>query len=448
MFSKSWRGLVLGLIAGALAWTAAPSAQAARPTLYEGLEMGFTAEGHPYVGSAAAPLVLEEWSDYLCPFCRRHFERTVPELIGRYVRPGQMRIVFRDFPIAALHPTAEWGHAAARCAGEQSPEAYWALHDALFARQPQWSGLAEPREFLVELARGLELDSERLATCLADSAALERIGESVAEGQGHGVSGTPGFRFISAGADTAHAIAGAQPIERFAAVAEALLAGNAPPEEPKPPPPELPFWAKPEGLAPDPRRPGYTVAGDAFKGNPAAPVVVVEFSDFQCPACRRHVLEVQPEIDARLVNTGRVRWVNKHLPLKSHPQAAIAAAAAECAGEQGLYWPMHDLLFEAVKDWAVEDAEAGLVALAPRAGLQDRAFRRCLAGRHALERVLADLYDAQGVVERVPRFVILSGGNSGSLTGPLATSQFIDLLRDELERLESRAPGVETPASP
>jgi predicted DsbA family dithiol-disulfide isomerase len=63
--------------------------------------------------------------------------------------------------------------------------------------------------------------------------------------------------------------------------------------------------------------------------------------------------------------------------------------------------------------------------VAPRAGLDPRAFKRCLEGRQALERVLADLYDAQGVVDRVPRFVILTGGNAGTVTGPLAAAQFI-----------------------
>jgi protein-disulfide isomerase len=192
----------------------------------------------------------------------------------------------------------------------------------------------------------------------------------------------------------------------------------------------LPAWAKRSGLAPDSSRPGYTVAGDAYKGDPKAPLAVIEFSDFQCAACRKHSLEVQPAIDAALVNTGKVLWVSKHLPLRMHPQAALAAVAAECAGDQGRYWDMSRKLFETTERWANDRAELELPALAAEVGLDRAAFARCFDGRKALERVLADLYDAKGVVERTPSFVILSDDKTGSITGPLPADQFIRLLQD------------------
>lgn len=426
----------------------AGTALAAAPAQHGGVEAGFTAEGYPYLGAASAPLVLEEWSDYQCPFCARHFQRTVPELLDRYVRAGKMKIVFRDFPIESLHPTSAIGHAAAACAGRQGAGAYWSMHDALFQQQGQWSRPADPQQALLVMAGALGLDAELVKACLAEGKEMARVEASIAEGQALGFNGTPMFRFQVTETGTSHSLSGAHPFERFAGIADALLAGEQPPEPPAPPVPELPLWAKPEGLAPDPARPGYTVAGDAYKGNPSAKVVVVEFEDFQCPACRTHVLEVQPKIDAELVDTGKVLWVSKHLPLQSHAHAALAAAAAECAGDQGKYWSMHALLYQTVEEWAVEEAESRLLNLAPRAGLEASAFKSCLSGRRALERVLKDLYDAQGVVDRVPRFAILGGAGPGTLTGGLSAVQFVELLKGRLESSANAMPPAEPGPQP
>src|SRR5262245_41250697 len=96
---------------------------------YEGVPAGYTHSGPPYRGSPDAPVVLEEWSDYQCPFCARHFRQTLPDLLNDEVRAGRVRIEFHDFPLDGLHPRAAFGHIAARCAGEQGAPAYWAMHD-------------------------------------------------------------------------------------------------------------------------------------------------------------------------------------------------------------------------------------------------------------------------------------------------------------------------------
>jgi protein-disulfide isomerase len=186
--------------------------------------------------------------------------------------------------------------------------------------------------------------------------------------------------------------------------------------------------------APDPERPGFTVAGDAHKGDPKAKVVVVEFNDFQCPACNKHALEAQPAIDEALVDTGKVFWVDKHLPLREHEYALVAAVAAECAGEQGQYWSMNERLHAESARWASDDPDAVMVDLAKDLGLDTAKFRACLTGRRGLERVVDDIYDAQGVVTSTPRFVILHDGR-GAVTGPLPAAQFIELLEKRLEEI-------------
>ena len=65
---------------------------------YEGIQVGFTDEGYPYLGDPNAPVILEEYSDFLCPYCSRHFEQTVPTLIEQYVKTGPVLYVFHDLP--------------------------------------------------------------------------------------------------------------------------------------------------------------------------------------------------------------------------------------------------------------------------------------------------------------------------------------------------------------
>jgi len=420
-----------------------PTVATAQSATHQEVPVGFTDEGHPFIGNSDAPVTLEEWSDYLCPFCGRHFRDTLPALLEQYVRTGQLKLVFRDFPLASLHPTAFKGHVAASCVGEQGAAAYWVMHDALFARQGEWSRLPDPGAFLSGVAEELGADMEAYASCIADGSKAELVEQSVEQGFALGYSGTPSFRFSSTGKEKTYDFSGAHPLARFARFADPLIAGEEPPEDPKPEPRELPFWAKPEGLAPDPDRPGFNLAGDAYKGNPAAALIVIEFNDFQCPGCNKHAMEVQPVIDREFVDTGKVLWVDKQFPLRVHPYAAIAAVAAECAGTQQKYWDMHHLLHEKSENWTNENAESELQTLARELQLDMPEFLGCFNSRQGLERVLQDLYDAQGLITRAPTFVIIEDGN-GSATGPLPADQFVTLLSKRLEAIAEAADKAET----
>lgn len=91
---------------------------------------------------------------------------------------------------------------------------------------------------------------------------------------------------------------------------------------------------------------------DHVKGNTSSPVVLIEYGDFQCPACKHYY----PMIKQLGVEFGdRIQIVSRHFPLKMvHPNAEEAAWAAEAAAAQGKFWEMHDLLFERQDDWARE----------------------------------------------------------------------------------------------
>ena len=411
---------------------APPNAQALET--YEGASVGMTADGAPFRGDPKAPLTLMEYSDYLCPFCGRHFRQTLPTLLDKYARSGKVQFVFRDYPIASLHPTAPKGAAAALCVAEQGAVRFWQMHAALFKGQQQWARQPDPSAFLAETAKGTGADMAAYEQCLASGRTNALVQQRVAEGKALGFNGTPSFQFIHNASGKTYTLVGAQPVDVFTKWIEALLAGEEPPEPEKPKPPELPFWAKPEGLAPDPQRPGFTVAGDAYKGNPQAKLVVVEFSDFQCPSCQRHALETQPALDKQFVESGEVLWVVKHFPLRMHPQAPVAAAAAECAGDQGKFWEMHHLLFERMTQWAQDAPDAALVELGEELKLDRMQFTACLTSRKALERVLRDLYDGQGVVRSTPSFILIANGTGSVMRGARSADQFAAILRKRVEK--------------
>jgi protein-disulfide isomerase len=119
------------------------------------------------------------------------------------------------------------------------------------------------------------------------------------------------------------------------------------------------------------------ITGDATRGSRHAKLVLVELSDYQCPFCGRYAKNTYPLIDQNYVRSGRLQYVFKNFPLEEiHPRALKAAQAAECAGRQGKYWPMHDRLFASQESLD----EEGLVRDAMALGITMSAFMECLDG--------------------------------------------------------------------
>ncbi|MDH3540267.1 MAG: DsbA family protein [Acidimicrobiia bacterium] len=422
------------------------SASAVPSAIPGGLEVGFTEEGYPYRGNADAKVTLIEYSDYACPFCGRYNGVSLPELLTQYGTSGDVRFIFREFPLTGLHPTAPTAHVAAYCLGEQSPELYWAMHDAIFAGQADWTGLPDPAEVLRTMAEGLGADMTSFEECATSGRGEAVVDAGVADAQALGFNGTPSFEIMGDGVEGIFNIIGAQAVGFFQTYIDALIAGEAPADpEPEPgeePDTSLPVWADTAtGLRPDPDRPGVNMAGDHYKGNPDAAVVVIEFSDFQCPFCREHAVDVQPTIDEQFIETGQILWVYKHLPLAIHPLAPAAGAAAECAGDQGQFFEMHELLFASVDRWAEGDIDAEMVALAGELGLDSSVFEACYNGRDALERVLSDLTDARGIVSQTPSFVVIIGDRGSLMEGSLPVDQFVATLTARLEQAAEAAAG-------
>lgn len=138
---------------------------------------------------------------------------------------------------------------------------------------------------------------------------------------------------------------------------------------------------------------------DPFKGDPDAPVIIVEFSDFQCPFCSRFFQQTLPQLEENYINTGKVKFVYRDLPLDSlHPNARPTHIAAECADEQGKFWEYHDILFENQGQWnrlASEDLENSLKQYAQDLSLDVPSFETCLSSDEIADEVNKDVLDAR-----------------------------------------------------
>src|SRR5919106_1473788 len=192
--------------------------------------------------------------------------------------------------------------------------------------------------------------------------------------------------------------------------------------------------------APAPARPSaigkmVEVAGAAFKGRADAPITIVEFSDYQCPFCARHVMQTIPGLDKEYIETGKVKYVFRNYPIESiHPNAFRAAVAAECANEQQKFWPMHDRLFANQQLLAA----AQLPVHATAVGLNASAFQACLVSGKFDAKIRKDMNDAVAIgITGTPGFAI--GKTNGS--NPIRVEAFIPGARafagfkSELDRL-------------
>ncbi|HRW10213.1 MAG TPA: thioredoxin domain-containing protein [Caldilineaceae bacterium] len=406
---------------------------------YKGIPVGFTQEGFPYRGSPDAPIVMYEYSDFQCPFCSRYFVQTEPAIDESYVRSGQVRVVFRDFPLAQLHPNAPAAHVASLCAADQGIEAYWQMHSRLFQTQSEWNESTNAQSYFSTLAEELGLDMESYQACVESGEKEALVAQGVMEAQALGFNGTPSFHIVRDATNDAYPLIGAQPYDQFAAILDALIAGETPQVASEESGSdgggngEIPYWATAEGLQPDPDRPGYTMAGDEYRGNPEAAVVVIEFSDFQCPFCRRHVQDTQPTLDEKFVETDQIFWVFKHFPLSIHPQAPAAGVAAECAANQDNFWEMHELLFERLSDWSISNPNPIFVELAGELGLDVDAFTSCLDDETVAQRVQEDMNAGAAFVRGTPTFIVLHDGQGSIIPGALPVERFTEILQQVLD---------------
>jgi protein-disulfide isomerase len=147
-----------------------------------------------------------------------------------------------------------------------------------------------------------------------------------------------------------------------------------------------------------------SIDDDYIKGRADARLTLIEFSDFQCPFCERFFRETLPLIEKDYIQTGKVRMVYRDFPMAGiHKDAQKAAEAAQCAGEQGKYWEMHDMIFRNHKSMGVADLKKHARGL----GLSADQFEKCVDSGKYAEEVKNDLVDGRTIgVDGTPTFFV------------------------------------------
>ncbi len=166
--------------------------------------------------------------------------------------------------------------------------------------------------------------------------------------------------------------------------------------------------------------------GDWVKGKQSAPVTVIEYSDFQCPACAAYYPLLK---DLAAAYPEDVRVVYRHFPLLSiHANARLAAEAAEAAGEQGKFWEMHDLLFDRQSEWSEQrNASASFIAYAKQLGLDEKRFESDMKSDRVRSRVSDSLAGADQLGLRgTPSFFL----NGAPLKNPSSLEEFRKAVED------------------
>lgn len=158
------------------------------------IPVGKTEDGRYYYGNVDAPVTVVEYADFQCPGCG-YYATTVSSGFQRdYVANGKVRVIFQDFPLGS-HANAVSAAVAARCAGEQSTESFWKMHDMIFVNQRQWSNL--PKRSLngqfTTYAQQLNLDTEAFSQCLAVPEIERKVREHQQGSLSLNLPGTPSF---------------------------------------------------------------------------------------------------------------------------------------------------------------------------------------------------------------------------------------------------------------
>jgi len=321
-----------------------PAAQAALPpgwdTVYK-VPLGVA----PIKGDADAKVTIVEFSDFQCPYCGRVMD-TVHQIERTYGK--DVRIAFKHNPLP-MHPDAPYAARAAIAAGNQGK--FWEMHDKLFEANVSRAPDGLKPEAIEKMAKDIGLDIGRFNADVKSAETGEVITSDQAQARALAAYGTPTFYINGL------KISGAVPFETFKTVIDsqlkranqALASGvsrkdlydnlikdgqAAPPAAPAPAAPPVQVRAVDPGDGP-------------AIGPKHAKVVIVEWSDFQCPFCGR-VEPTLKQIQDTYKDDVRIVWRNEPLPF--HPNALPAAKAAMAAAKQGKFWEMHDKMFANQKD--------------------------------------------------------------------------------------------------
>jgi len=381
----------------------------------------------PSWGSPNAPVTLVEFTDFECPFCSRVVP-TLAQLKQKY-GPKQLRIVFKHNPLPfhkSARPAAE---AAVVVFREGGDAAFWGFHARLFENQK-----ALTEENLARWAREVGVSSSQFRRGLERGNPGAKVDADMELARKVGASGTPAFRINGV------TVSGAQPVDKFTEVIDAQLTQAA--ELVKQGIPHrdvsavltsrqltVPSVEEKSAESPEDRTVWRVPVSptDPVDGPADALVTLIEFSDLQCPFCKR----VQPTLKALKTKYGAdLRIVWKDNPLPFHTRAKPAASVARSMYERGgaaAFWRAVDAIFESQPKLEDDDLKQVVEALG---GSWQHALSAVQSDRYANKfsesQELASDYQARGT----PHFFV----NGVRLSGAQPLEKFVALIDDQLKK--------------
>lgn len=185
-----------------------------------------------------------------------------------------------------------------------------------------------------------------------------------------------------------------------------------------------------------------SIADDGrVRGRADAPITLIEYSDFTCGYCLKFFKETLPQLQAKYVDTGKVKFVYRDYPRADRGVGVEAAVAARCAGAQGRYWAMHDRLFN---EGGRLDAGA-FKGFAKSIGLDPVAFGKCFDERRHLESIFEDRQEAnRWGFHGTPGFILMhtAGGATEKNPATAIPGAFpFEAFAEEIDRMLTKVPG-------
>ena len=200
----------------------------------------------------------------------------------------------------------------------------------------------------------------------------------------------------------------------------------------------------------DPNLPPMKAEGYLL-GSPTAPLEVIEFADFECPGCGQFSTLTEPDVRAKLVNTGKIRIRYIDFPLQMHRNTWDASLAAACANDQGKFWELHDLIFQNQDRWngeATRRPRPVLADMAKSLGLDMSKYDECMKTDKYRAKVQSHMMEAERRgVNQTPTFVI----GDKMVPGSIPYDTFKKIVDEELAKVPAAVAdttkGAATPAA-
>lgn len=391
---------------------------------------GLTYDGSPTLGATKAKVVMIMFEDLKSPDSAKHVASAEPALKSRYIDTEQMRLVFKFFPT-----TAPRAAVAALCAAKQGK--FWEFRGLLYQKQSEWKEGDDAA--MLAYARNLGLNERPFDECLKDEKSQAEVDYAYEFGQQEiGVPSAPSYLILKIGAsgqpEDGKGFPGPTSLEQLDGVIQGFLKPQAAPLPRPTPISTAQLAALPVGV---------DANGNFYRGDLQAPVRLVDFSDFQCPFCARHVQQTEPLLYTAYMATGKVLHVFRNFPIPElgHSNAIPAAYAAYCAGQQNpkFFWAMHDWLFINQNAWAnAANAAEQFRKQALAVGADAARYDACLKDAGTEAAIQKDLKDGQSLgVNGTPSFFVTMVNAQGQTAAstPLVGAQAYEQFSQAIETL-------------